>query len=129
MKITLNRALMFLTIMLVAAVLMQQCWQRKPDAEKWLYLFEDPAREYAGRVLGPDRGTGLLPPEPLKETQVDVHEQEGYVVFSSAMFSETREPTLHLAFSPEGPPPAPKDKLGVAWVSVRDAWYQLRPAP
>ena len=129
MKITLNRILIFLTIVLAAGLMMQQCWQRKSDAEKWLYLFEDPARDYAGRVLGPDRGTGLLPPEPLKETIVDVHEQEGYVVYSTAMFSETGVPTLHLAFSPEGPPPIPEDKPGSTWIPVRDAWYRLRPAP
>jgi hypothetical protein len=129
MRITLKRFLIFLTIMLVVGLMMQQCWQRKSDAEKWLYLFEDPARDYAGRVLGPDRGTGLPPPEPLKETIVEVDEEGGYVMYSSAMFSETGEPTLHMAFSPEGTPPIPEDRPDSIWVPVRDAWYQLRPAP
>lgn len=129
MKITLNRFLAFLTVVLLVAVALQQCWQRKSDAEKWLYLFEEPARQYAGRVLGPERDTGAQPPEPLAQTKVEVHEKEGYVVFSSAMFSGDGGPLLHMAFATEGRPPAPADKPGWAWVRVRDGWYQLLPKP
>lgn len=129
MKITLGRFLVFLALVAMIALGLQQCWQSKSNAEKWLYLFEEAAREHAGRVLGPDRGTGLQPPEALSEMQVDVHAPEGYVVFSSAMFSQTGDYSLHLAFSPEGPPPSPADKPALRWVPVRDAWYQLRPAP
>lgn len=129
MKITLNRFLAFLTLVLVAGLVLQQCWQRKADAEKWLYLFDDPARAYAGRVLGPDRGSGLEPPESLSDIEVAVHGREGYVVFSSDMFVAGGRPVLHMAFAPGGAPSAPADKPGSGWVHVRDAWYQLRPAP
>lgn len=129
MKITLNRFLMFLSIVLVAGLALQQCWQRKADAEKWLYLFDDPAREYAARVLGPDRGTGLPPPEPLSDMEVRIHEDDGYVAFSSAMFSRSDKPSLHMAFAPQGPPPDPGDRPGFGWVPVRDGWYQLQPVP
>jgi len=129
MKITLNRFLIFLTLVLLVALMLQQCWQRKSDAEKWLYLFDQPAREYAGRVLGPDRGTGLRPPEALSEMAVDVHAAEGYVVFASDMFSADGEPPLRMAFSPHGLPPAPDDAPAMGWAPVRDAWYRLRPAP
>lgn len=128
MKITLNRFLIFLSVILLIGLGMQQCWQRRPDAEKWLYLFDEPARDYAGRVLGPDRGTGLEPPEPLSDMEVTVHEREGYVVFVSNMFPTDGGPGLHMAFSPSGPPPAPEDMPGLDWVRVRDGWYQLRPA-
>lgn len=129
MKITLNRFLIFLALILMVGLLMQQCWQRRSDAEKWLYLFDEPARDYAGRVLGPDRGTGLAPPEPLSGMEVQVHEGEGYVVFSSAMFSGDGGPVLDMAFAPGGPPPRPANNPGLDWVRVRGAWYQLRPAP
>jgi len=128
LKITRNRFLLFLTLILAAYLSLQQCWQRKPDAEKWLYLFDEPARVYAGRVLGPERGTGLQPSEPLSDMEVRVHEREGFVVFSSDMFTGRGGPVLHMAFSPDGPPQAPDDHPGFAWVRVRDAWYQLRPA-
>lgn len=129
MKITLNRFLIFVTFVLVMGLVLQQCWQRRSDAEKWLYLFDEPARDYAGRVLGPDRGTGLAPPEPLSDMEVQVHEREGYVVFTSTMFSGDDGPALYMAFAPEGRPPRPEDRPGQDWVGVRDAWYQLRPAP
>lgn len=128
-KITLTRFLVFLSVILMVALTLQQCWQRKSDAEKWLYLFERPAREYAGRVLGPDRDTGLQPPEPLKQMMVEVHGKEGYVVFTSAMFSANGRPLLHMAFATDGPPPDPGDKPDLHWVPVRDSWYQLRAAP
>lgn len=128
MKITLNRFLIFLSIILLAGLAMQQCWQRKSDAEKWLYLFEQPAREYAGRVLGPDRGTGLPPPESLSDMDVDVHPEDGYVVYSSDMFKSTGKPVLHMAFALGGPPPVPEDHPGT-WARVQDTWYWLRPAP
>jgi hypothetical protein len=128
MKITLNRFLVFISIVLVAALAMQQCWQRKSEAEKWLYIFGEPAREYAGRVLGPDRGRGLPPPESLSEMSIDVHAQEEYVVYSSDMFAVADRPELHMAFSPGGPPPVPADRPG-RWTRVRDSWYWLRPAP
>lgn len=129
MKITLNRVLIFLSIVLLAGLMMQQCWQRRSDAEKWLYLFEEPAREYAGRVLGPDRGTGLPPPESLSDMAVDVRAEEGYVVYSSDMFTGAGKPMLHMAFATAGPPPDPPDQPGSGWVRVRDSWYWLRPAP
>lgn len=125
MRITLNRLLVFLSIVLVAGLSMHQCWQRKSDAEKWLYLFEQPAREYAGRVLGPDRGTGLQPPEALSDMAVNVHAEAGYVVYTSEMFAGAGKPALLMAFAPGGPPP---DQSG-EWVFVRDGWYRLRPAP
>ena len=128
MKITLNRVLIFLSLVVFVGLMLQQCWQRKPDAEKWLYLFDEPALEYAGRVLGPDRGTGLPPPEPLSDMDVKVHAEEGYVVFSSSMFSATGDAVLHMAFSPAGPPPGPEDRA-FGWIRVGDGWYQLRPAP
>lgn len=129
MKITLNRFLIFLVLIVLIGLALQQCWQRRPDAEKWLYLFDEPARAYAGRVLGPDRGTGLEPPEPLSDMEVRIHEREGYVVFTSTMFSGDNGPPLHMAFAPDGRPPAPDDMPGLDWVRVRDGWYQLRPAP
>lgn len=129
MKITLGRFLVFLALVATVALGLQQCWQRKSDAEKWLYLFEEPAREYAARVLGPDRGRDLPPPEGLSEMEVEVNAPAGYVVFSSAMFSETGDSSLHLAFSPQGAPPDPDDKPALGWTPVRDAWYQLRPVP
>lgn len=128
MQITLNRFLIFVSIVLVAALAMQQCWQRKSDAEKWLYIFGEPAREYAGRVLGPDRGTGLPPPDSLSKLDIDVHAEEGYVVYSSDMFAGAGTPLLHMAFAPGGPPPAPADRPG-HWARVRDSWYRLQPAP
>lgn len=126
MKITLNRFLIFLTLVLVGLLTLQQCWQRKSDAEKWLYLFDEPARVYAGRVLGPDRGTGLNPPEALSDMVVNVYDEQGYVVFTSDMFASGGGPVLSMAFAPPGPPPAPRER---DWVHVRDSWYQLRPAP
>lgn len=129
MKITLNRFLIFLSIVFMAGLMLQQCWQRKADAEKWLYLFDEPAREYAGRVLGADRGTGLLPPEPLSDMEIRIYEDQGYVEFSSSVFSRSDEPPLHMAFAPQGPPPEPAEKPGLGWVPVRDGWYQLQPVP
>jgi len=125
MRITLNRLLVFLSIVLAAGLTMHQCWQRKSDAEKWLYLFEQPAREYAGRVLGPDRGTGLQPPEALSDMAVDVHAEAGYVVYTSEMFTGAGKPALHMAFVPGGSPP---NHYG-EWVFVRDGWYRLQSAP
>jgi len=129
LKITLNRFLIFVTIVLFAALALQQYWQRKSDAEKWLYLFDRPAREYADRVLGPDRGTNPPMPEPLKQMVVEVHEKEGYVVFSSAMFSADGKPLLRMAFATDGPPTDPKGETGKRWVPVGDSWYQLQDAP
>jgi hypothetical protein len=60
---------------------------------------------------------------------VEVHEQEGYVVFSSAMFSKDGKPSLHMAFATKRRPPDPKDKPGFGWVRIRDNWYQLRRVP
>ncbi|MBS1270157.1 MAG: hypothetical protein MAG794_01112 [Gammaproteobacteria bacterium] len=129
MKITLNRFMLFVTAVLLVGLTLQQCWQRKPEAEKWLYLFEEPARVYAGRVLGPDRGTGLLPPEALSDMEVHVYARKGYVEFASTMFSPAGEPSLRMAFAPDSSPPDPVDQPGFAWTSVHDGWYQLRPAP
>jgi hypothetical protein len=129
MKITLNRFLIFVSVILLAGLSLQQCWQRKPDAEKWLYLFDEPARDYAGRVLGPDRGTGLELPEALSDMTVRVNEQEGYVVFSSTMFSGEDGKPMDMAFAVGGPPPRPEDRPGFDWVHVRESWYLLRPAP
>lgn len=129
MKITLNRFLIFVTLILLIGVMMQQCWQRRPDAEKWLYMFDEPARDYAARVLGPDRGTGLAPPEVLSDMEVQVHEREGYVVFTSNMFARDGGSVLHMAFAPQGRPAVPEDAAGMGWARVRDGWYQLRPAP
>ncbi|MGA8261051.1 MAG: hypothetical protein WB783_12625 [Arenicellales bacterium] len=129
LKITLNRFAIFVTLVLLAGVVLQQCWQRKSDAQKWLYLFDKPARDYAGRVLGADRDTHPPLPEPMKKMVVEVHEKEGYVVFSSAMFSKDGEPSLHMAFATNGRPPDPRDEPGFGWVRVRDSWYELRRAP
>jgi len=127
LRITLHRFLLFIAFVALIAVSLQQCWQRKSDAEKWLYLFEEPARDYAGRVLGPDRGTGLAPPEALSAMLVDIDAARGYVVFASDMFAEDGVFSLRMAFSPGGPPPDPEDKPAMGWQRVRDAWYQLRP--
>lgn len=129
MKITLNRVLIFLSLVLGAGLMLQQCWQGRSDAEKWLYLFDDQARVYAGRVLGPDRGTGLAPPEALAGMTVRVHEEEGYVEFSSTMFAGDGGPSLDLAFAPAGAPPGPANRPGFTWVRVRDGWYRLQPVP
>jgi len=129
MKITLNRFLIFLTLVLLAGLVLQQCWQRRSGAEKWLYLFEEPARDYAGRVLGPERATGLAPPETLSGMSVEVNQAQRYVLFSSDTFTTGDGMMLHMAFAPEGPPPGPEDRPGHDWVRVRDAWYQLRPVP
>ena len=68
LRMTANRLALFVSLILVMGVLLQQCWQRFSPAEKWLYFFEDPARHYAGQVLGPGRGSAVAIPESLAKT-------------------------------------------------------------
>ena len=117
LKMTLKRVLIFLSVILLAGLGMRQCWQSKTDSEKWLYLFGDVAREYAGEVLGPGRGTHVPIPEQLQASEISVHE-------NFVTFSPTQSPGLTLAFSPDGVPAA--DPSGYPWTSIGNAWYVLR---
>ncbi len=115
-----NRLLLFLTVLIAVFLTLQTCWQRKPASDKWLYLHEDAARDYAGLVLGDGRGTDVPVPEQLAGTAITVHET--YVTFSPRA-----GPPLVLAFSPDARPPAPQDPVlaGQHWIPLRDGWYRL----
>lgn len=116
LKMTLKRVLIFLSVILLVGLSMRQCWQSKTDSEKWLYLFGNVARDYAGEILGPGRGTLVPVPEQLLESEISVYED--FVTFSP---SQTLG--LTLAFSPEGVPTA--DPSGYPWMSIGNAWYVL----
>ena len=118
---TLKRVLIFLSLMLMVGLMLQQCWQSKTTSEKWLYFFEDVARDYAGEVLGPGRGTDLPIPEELSGTLIEVYE-------SFVTFSPEQDPSLVLAFSPGGEP-AENDATR-SWSPLGDGWYVLAsPSP
>ncbi len=115
-----NRLLLFLTALIAVFLLLQNCWQSKSASDKWLYLFEDSARDYAGQVLGVGRGTNVPIPERLAGTAITVYDT--YVTFSPKS-----GPPLVLAFSPDAKPPAPDDPVhaGQDWIPLGDAWYRL----
>jgi len=116
---TLKRVLIFLSVVLLAGLVLHQCWQGKSQAERWFFYFERMARDYAGRVLGPERGTSVPVPKELAGNVVEVHEH--YVTFSPK-----QDPGLVLAFAPEGKPPVSRD--GRDWTALGNGWYQQQPA-
>ena len=68
MKMTGKRVLFVLTFILMFGLVLQQCWQSRSPADKWLYFFGDAGRDYAGVALGADRGIQVAtdgPVEPL----------------------------------------------------------------
>lgn len=118
MKMTGKRVLFVLSFILLIGLTLQQCWQSKSPAEKWLYFFKDTARDYSGIVLGAGRGTNVPVPEELSKTNIEVHERH-------VTFAPRQEPGLMLAFSPRGAPPA--DELrGGKWQAIGDGWYLLQ---
>jgi len=117
-KITIKRVLFFLIFISMIWFIMHQYWQSKPASEKWLYLFGNVARDYAGNVLGPGRGTNI--PVPAKLSGSEIVLQDGFVTFSPR-----REPGLNLAFSPAGVPPG-AGPAGRSWSALGDGWYLLK---
>ncbi len=119
-----NRLLIFITVLLVVFFALQNCWQGKPLSEKWLYMNEGAARDYAGQVLGPGRGAKVPIPGSLSQTLVTTYDT--YVTFSPK-----DNPRLVLAFSPDVEPPQPRDPAlaGRHWLPLRDSWYLLKAAP
>lgn len=115
-----NRLLIFVTVLVATFFALQNCWQSKSPSEKWLYVHEGAARDYAGQVLGPGRGAKVPVPESLTQTVIKTHET--YVTFSPK-----NDPQLVLAFSPNTKPPAPVDPAaaGKDWLPLGDSWYQL----
>jgi hypothetical protein len=118
MMMTAKRVLFFLLFIFLIGMLMYQNWQSKPASEKWLYFFGVEARDYAGKVLGPGRGTDVPVPEELGGSEVVVH--DGFVTFSSR-----QGPGLILAFSPAGAPPG-EGFGGRPWSALGDGWYLLK---
>ena len=116
MKMTLKRVLIFLSLVLMAGLMLQQCWQSRTASEKWLYFFEAAARDFAGEVLGPGRGTDVPIPEELSNNYIEVY--EGFVTFSPR-----QDPTLVMAFSPGGEPA--EENTTRSWASIGDGWYVL----
>ena len=112
-----KRVLFVLTFIVMIGLMLQQCWQSKNPAEKWLYFFGDAGRDYAGLALGAGRGTSVPIPDALSGSNVVVHDD--YVTFSPR-----QDPGLLLSFSPGGPPPAEgiQDRR---WSPVGDGWYVL----
>jgi hypothetical protein len=117
LRISSKRLILFFSFLLLVVIMLQQCWQRYSPAEKWLYFFEEPARIYAGQVLGPDRGTEVKVPEALANTNIEVRDDH-------VVFTPRNDPPVSLAFAPAGRPP---DHGGMAWSSLRDGWYVLGP--
>jgi len=117
-KITLKRVLFFLIFISMIWFIMHQYWQSKPSSEKWLYLFGNVARDYAGNVLGPGRGTNVPVPEKLSGSEIVL--QDSFVTFSPR-----QEPGLNLAFSPDGVPPG-VGPAGQFWSALGDGWYLLK---
>lgn len=118
MKLTTKRVLFFLLFIFMIGLMMNQYWQSKPASEKWLYLFGAQARDYAGNVLGPGRGTNVPVPEELSGSEV--------IVFDSFVTFSTRQgPGLTLAFSPVGVP-AGEESGGRSWSALGDGWYLLK---
>ena len=116
MKMTLKRVLVFLSLVLMVGLMLQQCWQSKTASEKWLYFFEDVARDYAGEVLGPGRGTDVPIPDELSSTSIEVYE-------NFVTFSPMQDADLVLAFSPGGEPSEGGETR--SWSSLGDGWYVL----
>jgi len=112
-----RRLLIFVSIILLIGLLLQQYWASKSPEEKWLYIFQYPARDYASKVLGSARGTHVPLPEELSGNEVEI--QERYVVFAPK-----QTPQLKLAFAPTGKPPAPGNAQD--WFPLEDGWYVLR---
>jgi len=123
-KMSGNRILIFITTLVVLFFALHNCWQSKSPGEKWLYIYEAVARNYAGNVLGPGRGAKVPVPEPLAGNSVTTHED--FVTFASNSI-----PGLVLAFAPNGKPPAPMDSgyAGRDWLPMRDSWYVLSTNP
>jgi hypothetical protein len=123
-KMNANRLLIFVTVLVVVFFALQNCWQGKPPSEKWLYMNEGAARDYAGQVLGTGRGAKVPIPESLSHTVIKTYDT--YVTFSPK-----NDPQLILAFSSNAKPPAPKDpaSAGQGWLPLRDSWYQLEVIP
>ena len=117
MKMTGKRVLFVLTFILVIGLMLQQCWQSRSPAEKWLYFFKDAGRDYAGLALGAGRGMNVPVPDALSGSNVVAH--DGHVTFSPR-----QDPGLLLSFSPGGPPPA-EDAQDRKWRPVGDGWYVL----
>ena len=115
-----NRLLIFVTVLVAIFLALHNCWQSKPPSEKWLYMNEAAARDYAGQVLGPGRGAKVPIPESLTHTVIKTYDT--YVTFSP-----NNNPRLMLAFSPDAKPPAPIDpaSVGKDWLPLGDSWYQL----
>lgn len=116
MKMTVKRALVFLSFVFMAGLMLQQCWQSKSASEKWLYFFGDVARDYAGNVLGPGRGTDIPVPDELSGATIEVYE-------NFVMFSPKQDVRLVLAFLPEGEPV--NDDATKSWSPLGDGWYVL----
>ncbi len=115
-SINARRLLIFVSIVIMIGVLVQQNWASKTPDEKWLYLFKYPAQQYANKVLGPGQGSHVPVPEELSGNNVEV--QERYVVFAPK-----QPPDLVLAFAPVEKPPA---RDGKDWRSLGDSWYMLQ---
>ena len=109
MRMTLKRVLIFLSFVFMVILLLQQCWQSKTPSEKWLYFFGESARDYAGMVLGPGRGTAVPIPEELSGSNVEIFDR-------FVTFAPKQDPGLILAFSPQGPPP---EEAG-SWSAIGD---------
>ncbi len=119
-----NRLLIFVTVLVVIFFTLHNCWQSKPPSEKWLYMNEGAARDYAGQVLGPGRGAKVPIPESLAHSVINTYDT--YVTFAPKSDLQ-----LVLAFSPNAKPPVPKDpaSAGKDWLPLRDSWYQLKVIP
>lgn len=115
-----NRILIFVTILAITFFALHNCWQSKSPSEKWLYIYENAARDYAGNVLGPGRNAKVPIPEQLAGNSVTIHEH--FVTFMS-----NSNPPLVLAFAPNGKPTvlANSGAAGREWLLVRDSWYEL----
>lgn len=116
MQMSLKRVLIFLSFMLMVGLTLQQCWQSKSPGDKWLYILGEPARDYAGLVLGPDRGAEVPVPEELSTTEIVVHDDH-------VVFYPKQDPNLVLAFSPAGMPA--EDASSESWSRLGDGWYVL----
>lgn len=107
------RVLFFLSFVLMAGLLLQQCWQSRTASEKWLYFFGEQARGYADNVLGPGRGTDIPVPDELSGSDIKIFD-------SFVTFSPKQDASLILAFSPGGPPAG--EVVG-SWFAIGDGWY------